>query len=386
MANPEHVAKLKEGVEAWREWRHGNYEHSLVTPDFTGADLSDAPLSGAALGGANFIEANLGSANLMGAVLRRANLIGANLSHARLTGADLLEARLGNANLFSADLCCADIRGANLHRADLLNANLRGANLTGASLIEADLRGANLVEANLSYATLCGADMTGVQLAFTMLGDTDVARAKGLDWCLHSGPSIIDYQTLANAGPLPLAFLRGCGVPDVLIDYLPSLLNQPIQFHSCFISYSTGDQEFAERLHADLQNNGVRCWFAPEDLKIGDHYRKRIDEAIHLHDRLLLILSENSVRSGWVRDEVESGLERENREKRTMLFPVRLDEALMNTGEAWAASIRRQRHVGDFRGWKDYDVYSKAFRRLLRDLKPDHEEVNRALSNESWPD
>jgi hypothetical protein len=71
------------------------------------------------------------------------------------------------------------------------------------------------------------------------------------------------------SGSLPLAFLRGCGLPDVLFVFLPSLLNQPIQFYSCFISYSTKDQEFAERLHADLQNKGVRPWFAPHQIQGG---------------------------------------------------------------------------------------------------------------------
>jgi len=50
-------------------------------------------------------------------------------------------------------------------------------------------------------------------------------------------------------------------------------------------------------------------------LKIGDRFRQRIDEAIRLHDKLLVILSANSVQSDWVREEVESCLEREWREK-----------------------------------------------------------------------
>jgi hypothetical protein len=41
----------------------------------------------------------------------------------------------------------------------------------------------------------------------------------------------------------------------------------------------------------------------------------------------------------------------------------------METGEAWAAEIRRTRHIGDFRRWKDHDEYQKAFGRLMRDLK-----------------
>ena len=123
-------------------------------------------------------------------------------------------------------------------------------------------------------------------------------------------------------------------------------------------------------LYADLQVRGVRCWFAPEDLKSGDRFRQRIDEAIRLHDKLLLILSEHSVRSDWVREEVESCMEREQREKKNLLFPITLDEAVTNASEASAASIRRQRHMGNFRAWKDHDGYVVGFERLLRDLKP----------------
>jgi hypothetical protein len=79
---------------------------------------------------------------------------------------------------------------------------------------------------------------------------------------------------------LPQVFLRGCGLPDSLIEYLPSLLNQAIRFYSCFISYSTQDQEFADLLHCDLQNKGVRCWFAPHDIAGGKKIHEQIDSAI----------------------------------------------------------------------------------------------------------
>lgn len=146
--------------------------------------------------------------------------------------------------------------------------------------------------------------------------------------------------------------------------YLPRRL-----FYSCFISYSSKDQLFAERLHADLQKKGVRCWFAPEDLKIGDRFRDRIDESIQLHDKLLVVLSENSVSSQWVNDEVETAIERERREGHTVLFPIKIDDAVTESEQAWAAAIRRTRHIGDFTRWKDHDSYQRAFERLLRDLK-----------------
>jgi len=43
----------------------------------------------------------------------------------------------------------------------------------------------------------------------------------------------------------------------------------------------------------------------------------------------------------------------------------------MERGEAWAVSIRRMRHIGDFRRWKDHDEYAKSLDRLIRDLCPE---------------
>jgi TIR domain/Pentapeptide repeats (8 copies) len=242
---------------------------------------------------------------------------------------------------------------------DLRRANLRRAFLGGADLSAADL----------SWADLSGADLSEALLEGTVFSDTNLTAVRGLETCLYDGPSTLDHRTLAKSGRLPLAFLRGCGLPDALIDYLPSLLNEPFQFYSCFISYASKDQAFAERLHADLQNKGVRCWFAPEDMKTGDRIRPRIDETIRLYDKLLLVLSKTSVASQWVEQEVETALAREREQDTTILFPVRIDNTVMAIETGWPALIRNTRNIGDFRRWKTHDVYQKAFDRLLRDLK-----------------
>jgi len=62
-------------------------------------------------------------------------------------------------------------------------------------------------------------------------------------------------------------------------------------------------------------------------------------------------------------------MERERREKRTVLFPIRLDNAVMKAASGWPADIRRSRNIGEFLRWKDHDSYRRAFERLLRDLK-----------------
>jgi TIR domain len=136
------------------------------------------------------------------------------------------------------------------------------------------------------------------------------------------------------------AHLRGVGLPERLIEYLPSIFNQSIQYYSCFISYSTKHQEFAERIHADLQNKGVRCWFAPHEMPIGGKILDGIDAAIRLRDKLLLVMSERSIESDWVEDEVTKAFEEERKRKQIVLFPIRLDNAVIDTNEAWAVKLR----------------------------------------------
>jgi TIR domain len=115
------------------------------------------------------------------------------------------------------------------------------------------------------------------------------------------------------------------------ITYIRSLAGKAIEYYSCFISYSSKDEAFARRLYADLQSNNVRCWFAPKDLKWGEKIRAGIDQAIHLHDKLLLILSKSSVASGWVEHEVRTALAKERKERRVVLFPVRVDKAVLDS-------------------------------------------------------
>lgn len=153
----------------------------------------------------------------------------------------------------------------------------------------------------------------------------------------------------------------------------PALVQAPgpqTAYHSCALSYATEDQPFAEQLYADLQRAGVSCWFAPHDLKIGNRLRDQIYAAIQNLDKLLLILSEHAVQSDWVEREVELVFERERQPPKTpMLFPIRLDDAVMQTGAAWAGDIRRIRFIGDFCQWQQDARYQLALQRLLRDLQ-----------------
>jgi len=246
VANEEDVALLKRGIVDWNAWR--------ARSPTTSIQLANAILTNLKLSDANLFEALL-----FGADLSAADLAGANLSCAHLEGACLL--------------------GANLTGANLTNAQLSDANLTGADLTYADLTHANLNQTNLTMAKLTGTNLTTTVLCETVFAAVNLTQSVGLESCNHLAPSILDHRTLLNSKQLPLVFLRGVGLPDRLIEYLPSLMDAgPIQFYSCFISYSTQNQDFADRLHADLQANGVRCWFAPHDMQPGKKMHEQIDD------------------------------------------------------------------------------------------------------------
>src|SRR5205085_12594188 len=94
---------------------------------------------------------------------------------------------------------------------------------------------------------------------YITFADNDLSEVKGLERVIRFGPSSIGIDTLYKSdGKIPEVFLRGCGVPDDFITYIHSLTVQPIQFYSCFISYSTRDEEFARRLYSRMRDEHLR--------------------------------------------------------------------------------------------------------------------------------
>jgi hypothetical protein len=382
MANEEHLAILRQGVAAWNAWREA---HPDVRPDLSRANLNQADLDGADLSRAYLIRANLIEANLIAANLSRAHLSSANLSSANLNRAYFSRADLSGAHLIGANLSSANIIGADLSEASLIEANLRRANLRRtylgrANLSEADLSGVDLGEANLSGANLSGANLSEASLDRTLFATIDLRTVAGLDTVRHRGPSMIGTDTLyMSHGTIPEIFLRGCGVPHTMIEYLPSLLGamQPVQFYSCFISYSAKDEDFARRMHERMRVEHLRVWFAPEDMQGGREQEEQIDQAIRVYDKLLVILSPHSRQSKWVMKELRHARTAELQTNRRKLFPIRLMPVKTldswecidpDTGQDIAAEVRAY-HIPDFSRWKDHDAFERVFARLLRDLK-----------------
>ena len=332
MANQEHLEILKQfdpdelgPCAVWNKWRH-NFPY--IQPDLTEADLS---------------------------------LV--TLSFGNFDGADLRGVHIGGGSaIYFAQFTSANLSGVTFNEVVFDGVNFRDANF----------RGAQLARTNFRWAGLKNSDFSQVQLAKASFGDVDLSGVKGLDTVNHLEPSTLGIDTIIRSqGKIPEIFLRKAGVPESIIEQIPALIGslKTIDYYTCFISYSSKDEDFAKKLYTDLQSNGVRCWFAPEDMKIGEKFWHRIDESIKLYDKLLVVLSQHSVESEWVEREVIAAQEKERQLKKPVLFPITLDEAFKLTNAPWAADIRRSRHTGNFTQWKIHDDYQKAFDRLMRDLK-----------------
>ena len=82
MAEKEHLAILKQGMDSWNTRRKGNPD---IRPDLHGALLMETQLAGVYLHNADLAKANLAKANLAEADLARALLAGASTLGADLT-------------------------------------------------------------------------------------------------------------------------------------------------------------------------------------------------------------------------------------------------------------------------------------------------------------
>ncbi len=322
MANPKHLKILREGMRAWNEWRAENPE---VRVDLADADLRDTDLRG-------------------------------------------------------ANLTDADLRGANFTDADLTDANLTVADLRGAEPMGADLRGAELKDASLKDASLAGAVIWSTVFDFC-----DLSLVTGLETVEHAGPSDIGPQALrltaaglaknpANRGNVE-TFLRGAGVPELIMDAFALMIESPIEFYSCFISYSHRDKSFALRIYEALQARGIRCWLDEHQLLPGDDMYDMVDRGIQIWDKVLLCCSEDSLTSWWVEAEIDKALKREQELRKDRgsrvekIIPLDLDGYLFDGWRSSRASMIQRRLAADFKGWEsDHAKFEEQFERVVKAL------------------
>jgi photosystem II stability/assembly factor-like uncharacterized protein len=91
--------------------------------------------------------------------------------------------------------------------------------------------------------------------------------------------------------------------------------------HDVFISYSVKDKAVADSVVAALEQNHIRCWYAPRDIKPGADWGEEIAKAINVSSVFLLIFSSSSNRSQRVLDELNLAIMKE-----VVILPFRIEK------------------------------------------------------------
>jgi uncharacterized protein YjbI with pentapeptide repeats len=205
MANPEHLAKLEEGAEAWNKWRNEKQENYSEIPDlsgaslrkrsFTGYELARTNLEGAGffetyleglyLTGINLKKSALAATNLMNTQLSASNFEGASLTYCRLENAKLVGtnftgARLNDVDLTNADLTEANLSGTHISESTLKGTILKQANFKGAKCDGLNFDGSDIAEANFENASLVKTNFSGVSLRSVNFSNADLRDSRGL--------------------------------------------------------------------------------------------------------------------------------------------------------------------------------------------------------------
>lgn len=112
-----------------------------------------------------------------------------------------------------------------------------------------------------------------------------------------------------------------------------------------FISYSRKDKVFVERLKSDLEIAGIRVWMDVEQIAAGSNWQMEIERGLKQASVLLFVLSENSIKSEWIKIEID-----EYRSSGRKIIPIVIDDVGARNMPLGLVTIQS----ADFR--QDYDV------------------------------
>ena len=94
--------------------------------------------------------------------------------------------------------------------------------------------------------------------------------------------------------------------------------------HDIFISYSSVNQHIADTICGRMEYGGLKCWYAPRDIAVGEEWPAAIMKAIQGAKVFVLIYSANSNQSKQVIREVAAAVENE-----CTIVPFRIDDTPM---------------------------------------------------------
>ena len=91
--------------------------------------------------------------------------------------------------------------------------------------------------------------------------------------------------------------------------------------HDAFVSYSRADKETVDTICKALEEDGLRCWYAPRNVPVGADWDTSIMEALAASRAMILVWSKHSDQSRHVKREVALALD----EMEVTVIPFRIE-------------------------------------------------------------
>src|SRR5436189_5423524 len=94
-----------------------------------------------------------------------------------------------------------------------------------------------------------------------------------------------------------------------------------------FISHSSRDKLWAEKLKLELDKRGLRAWLADDEIRPGDHFAEALEVAIEGTSAVVIIVSVQSLQSNWVKTEIRRAQSLAHEKKRSVrIIPILIDD------------------------------------------------------------
>jgi len=156
---------------------------------------------------------------------------------------------------------------------------------------------------------------------------------------------------------------------------------------NCFLSYSRSDGEYAQSIRGGLEDRGLGCFQDIEGVRAGDEISQTLGEAIANSDVFIPLLSEASLKSPWVRDEIFLAMHYAKLNGSPVIIPARLCE--LGPVEEWvsggndvAAHIKSMNILNlSMRGDSLEAEIDRLVETIIRKTKPDIRHLARAQNS-----
>ena len=144
-----------------------------------------------------------------------------------------------------------------------------------------------------------------------------------------------------------------------------------------FISYSHKDELFVSALVREIQKYGIRLWFDRDDVSTEARLLrfdatsenetvlfKMLERAIDRAERLLLVVSKNSIGSRWVEAETSLALKEVTRWK-IPIDCLLIEKNILLEAPAWVSGLAGVHRFYDFSNWQNPESWGSVLPTLL---------------------